>query len=135
MAGFLGGLRDKVLASTGVEEKAGDALKSMLTSQGGQVGLEALMRQCDQAGIGDKARSWVDDGPKQPLTSEEAQRLLTSDQAKFLASFTGLPLAPLLPVIARLLPLVTEKMAKKGEDASQAISDAVSEDTAARSAG
>ena len=134
MAGFLSELRDKVLASTGVEEKAGEALKSMLASQGGQMGLEALIKQCDQAGIGDKARSWIGDGPKQPLTGEEVQRLLTSDQAKFLASCTGLPLAPLLPVIARLLPMVMEKMAKKGENASQAVSEAVSEDTATVSA-
>ncbi len=130
MAGFLGGLRDKVLASTGVEEKAGAALKSLLDSQGGQMGLEHLMRQCDQAGIGDKARSWVGDGPKQPLTSEEVQRLLTSDQAKFLASCTGLPLAPLLPIIARLLPVVMEKMARQGEGSNQAVNEALREDGA-----
>ena len=130
MAGFLGGLRDKVLASTGVEDKAADALKQLLASEGGQAGLEHLMRQCDQAGIGDKARSWVGDGPKQPLSAEEVQRLLTSDQAKFLASCTGLPLAPLLPVIARLLPMVMAKMAAKDESASQAVDEAVTEDKA-----
>ena len=127
MAGFLGGLRDKVLASTGVEDKAADALKGMLASQGGKAGLEVLMRQCDQAGIGDKARTWVGDGPKEPLTSEEVQRLLTSDQARFLASCTGLPLAPLLPVIARLLPLAIEKMSKKQESAGEAVDEALAE--------
>ena len=128
MAGFLSGLRDKVLASTGVEEKAGEALKSLLASQGGQMGLEALMKQCDQAGIGDKARSWVGDGSKEPLTSDEVQRLLTSDQARFLASCTGLPLAPLLPVLARLLPVVMAKMAKGGESSGQAVDEALKED-------
>ena len=127
MVGFLGGLRDKVLASTGVEGKAADALKGMLGSQGGQAGLEMLMRQCDQAGIGEKARSWVGEGPKQPLSAEEVQRLLTSDQARFLASCTGRPLARLLPVIARLLPLAMEKMARKGEDAGEAVDEALTE--------
>ena len=131
MAGFLGGLRDKVLASTGVESKAAHALKGMLASQGGKAGLEALMRQCDQAGIGEKARSWVGDGPKQPLTSEEVRQLLTSDQAKFLASCTGLPLAPLLPVIAKLLLIIMEKMAHKGEDANTAIDEALNEEKGA----
>ncbi len=127
MAGFLGGLRDKVLTATGVEGKAADALKGMLASQGGKAGLEVLMRQCDQAGIGDKARTWVGDGPKASLTPEEVQRLLTSDQAKFLASCTGLPLAPLLPVIAKLLPLAMEKMAKKGESAGEAVDEALAD--------
>ena len=127
MGGFLGGLRDKVLASTGVEDKAADALKRMLASEGGKAGLEHLMRQCDQAGIGDKARSWVGDGPKQPLSSDEVQRLLTSDQARFLASCTGLPLAPLLPVIARLLPVVMAKMASKDENAGEAVDEAMTE--------
>ena len=84
MTGFLGGMRDKVLASTGIEDKAADALSQMLESDSGKAGLEQLMRQCDQAGIGEKARSWVGDGPKQALTPEEVQLLLTSDQAKFL---------------------------------------------------
>ena len=126
MAGFLGGLRDKVLSSTGVEGKAADALKGMLASQGGQAGLEVLMRQCDQAGIGDKARTWVGDGPKATLSAEEVQRLLTSDQARFLASCTGLPLAPLLPVIAKLLPLAMAKMAK-GEGAGEAVDEALTD--------
>ena len=117
-----------MLASAGVEAKAGVALKSLMASQGGQMGLEALIKQCDQAGIGDKARSWVGDGLKQPLTGEEVQRLLTSDQAKFLAGWTGLPLAPLLPVLARLLPVVIAKMAKGGESSGQAVDEALRED-------
>ena len=135
MPGMFSGLRDKVLAATGIEDKAADALKQLLASQGGQAGLEALMKQCDQAGIGDKARSWVGDGPKQPLTTEEVQRLLTSDQARFMASCTGLPLAPLLPVLAKLLPVVMAKMAKQGEGAGQAVDEALAEEKGAPAAG
>jgi len=58
----------------------------------------------------------VGPGPAQPLTTEELQRVLTSDQAKLIASCTGLPLAPLLPVLAKVLPVAIEKMAKKDKD-------------------
>jgi uncharacterized protein YidB (DUF937 family) len=59
------------------------------------------------------------------LTTEEVQRVLTSDQVKFLASCTGLPLAPLLPVIAKLLPIAISKMAKQQEGPQQAAHEAI----------
>ncbi|MDG6094503.1 YidB family protein [Acetobacter sp. AN02] len=135
MSGFLNKLKDKALSMTGIEDKAADALKNLLASEMGQAGVERLIQQFDKAGLGDKARSWVGPGPRQPLTTEEVQRVLTSDQAKFLASCTGLPLAPLLPVIAKLLPLVIAKMATRGETGDQAIEEVMNEikgqDTAA----
>ena len=59
------------------------------------------------------------------------RQLLTSDQAKFLATYTGLPLAPLPQVIGKLLPIVMEKMAHKNEDASTAIDEALDEEKGA----
>lgn len=127
MSGFLSGLKNKVMSATGADDAVASMLKKLLESQGGQVGLEHLMQQFDKAGLGEKARSWTGDGPKQPLTTEEIQRVLTSDQVKFLASCTGLPIAPLLPVIARLLPVVIEKMARKDETANQAVAETMEE--------
>ncbi|MCH4091806.1 YidB family protein [Acetobacter sp.] len=127
MSGFLNKLKDKALSVSGVEDKAADALKRLLASETGQAGVEHLMQQFEKAGLGDKARSWVGPGPRQPLTTEEVQRVLTSDQAKFLASCTGLPLAPLLPVIARLLPLVIAKMADRNESGGAAVEDALAD--------
>lgn len=116
MSGFLNKLKDKALSSTGLEDKATDALTKVLGSGVGQAGVEKLIQQFDSVGLGDKARSWVGPGPAQPLTTEELQRVLTSDQAKLIASCTGLPLAPLLPVLAKVLPVAIEKMAKKDKD-------------------
>ena len=127
MSGFFNKLKDKALSMTGIEDKAADALKSLLASETGQAGVEHLLQQFDKAGLGEKARSWVGPGPRQALTTEEVQRVLTSDQAKFLASCTGLPLAPLLPVIARLLPLVIAKMADRNETGSMAVEEALAE--------
>lgn len=127
MSGFLNKLKDKALSVSGIEDKAADALKGLLASETGQAGVEHLMQQFDKAGLGDKARSWVGPGPRQPLTTEEVQRVLTSDQAKFLASCTGLPLAPLLPVIAKLLPLVIAKMANQNETGGAAVEDVLAE--------
>ncbi len=129
MSGFLNGLKSKAMAMAGGEEALAGVLTRMLESEGGKAGLEKLYQQFDKAGLGDKARSWTGPGPKQPLTTEEVQRVLTSDQAKFLASCTGLPLAPLLPVIAKLLPIAIEKMAKKNETPQQAAHETVQDVT------
>ena len=125
MSGFLSGLKSKAMSMVGGEDAVAGVLKRMLDSGHGQAGLEQVMLQFDKAGLGEKARSWVGPGPKQPLTTEELQRVLTSDQAKFIASCTGLPLAPLLPVIAKLLPIAIEKMARKQETPEQAAHEAV----------
>ena len=125
MSGFLSGLKSKAMGLVGGEDAVAGVLKRMLESGHGQAGLEQVMLQFDKAGLGEKARSWVGPGPKQPLTTEELQRVLTSDQAKFIASCTGLPLAPLLPVIAKLLPIAIEKMARKQETPEQAAHEAV----------
>ncbi|WP_086554167.1 YidB family protein [Acetobacter sp. DmW_043] len=116
MSGFLNKLKDKALSSAGLEDKATDALTKVLGSGVGQAGVEKLIQQFDSVGLGDKARSWVGPGPAQSLTTEELQRVLTSDQAKLIASCTGLPLAPLLPVLAKVLPVAIEKIAKKDKD-------------------
>ncbi|AQS87495.1 hypothetical protein AA101099_2889 [Neoasaia chiangmaiensis NBRC 101099] len=127
MSGFLNRIKDKALNLSGIEDKASDALRRLIASEGGQTGIEHIMQQFDKAGLGDKARSWVGDGPRQPLSTEEIQRVLTSDQAKFIASCTGLPLAPLLPVIARLLPIIISKMARNHETTDEAVSKALAE--------
>ncbi|MBE7211458.1 MAG: DUF937 domain-containing protein [Gluconacetobacter diazotrophicus] len=127
MSGFLGGLKNKAFALAGGDAALSAALARMLESQGGKMGAEQVVKQFEAVGLGDKARSWVGPGPKQPLTTEEVQRVLTSDQARFIASCTGLPLAPLLPLIARLLPLAIEKMAKGNETPKQAAEEAVAE--------
>lgn len=127
MSGFFNKIKDKALSVSGIDDKAADALRKLLTSETGQAGVEHLIQQFDKVGLGEKARSWTGPGPKQSLTTEELQRVLTSDQAKFLASCTGLPLAPLLPVIARLLPLAIEKMANRDENGRQAVDDALTE--------
>ncbi|NPD69641.1 DUF937 domain-containing protein [Lichenicola cladoniae] len=125
MSGFLSGLKAKAMALAGGEDAIAGLLAKMLESQGGQAGVAHIVKQFDNVGLGDKARSWTGNGPPQPLTTEEVQRVLTSDQVKFLASCTGLPLAPLLPVIAKLLPIAISKMAKQQEGPQQAAHEAV----------
>lgn len=113
MSGFFGGLKSKVMAATGADDALTGAFQKMLASEQGKAGLEHLLQQFDKAGLGDKARSWVGEGPPQPLSTEEIQRVLTSDQARFIASCTGLPIAPLLPLIAKVLPHIIERLARK----------------------
>ncbi|MBO1360343.1 hypothetical protein J2D73_11145 [Acetobacter sacchari] len=126
MSGFLKGLKDKALNSVTNNDAVAEAVRKMLASEHGKAGVEHIVQQCEKVGLGEKARCWANGQPAEPLTVEEVQRLLTSDQAKFIASCTGLPLAPLLPLIAKTLPVAVERMAARAraEDAAAPAADA-----------
>ena len=112
MSGFFSGLKNKFMATIGVADAITGAFQKMLASELGKAGLENLLEQFDRAGLGHKAHSGVGEGPPQPLSTEEIQRVLTRDQAQFIASCTGLPIALLWPLIAKRLPHIIERLAR-----------------------
>src|SRR5262249_37712622 len=80
-AGGLGGLLSGGLGGL----LAGGAAGSILSG-----GLNDLLKQFQQKGLGDVADSWVGTGPNKTISASDLARVLDSDQVKALMAQTGI---------------------------------------------
>ncbi|MGH8094191.1 MAG: YidB family protein [Chthoniobacterales bacterium] len=98
-------------------------VSSVLTQSGG---VQGLMNQFSQAGLGNVFSSWVSNGPNPPVTAEQIQQVLGSDQVKALANKFGLDPAQVSHAVAEHLPTVVDKLTPSGNiDASTNIEQAL----------
>src|SRR5580693_4221586 len=70
---------------------AGGAAGSVLSG-----GLNDLLKQFQQSGHGDVAKSWVDNGPNKAISSDDLAKALGGDQINTLMTHTGLSRQDLL---------------------------------------
>jgi len=87
----------------------GAAAGSVLTG-----GLNDLLRQFQQAGQGDVAKSWVDNGPNKSISPEDLAKALGADQISTLMSHTGMSREELLSGLSRYLPGVIDQLTPHG---------------------
>src|SRR4051812_16048959 len=62
-------------------------LGNLFTQSGG---LQGMMGKFSEAGLGNVFSSWVGTGQNQPITAEQIQQVLGSDQVKALAAKLGI---------------------------------------------
>ncbi|RTL53716.1 MAG: DUF937 domain-containing protein [Bradyrhizobiaceae bacterium] len=99
--GGLGGLLGGLLA--------GGAAGTVLSG-----GLNDLMKQLQDAGHGDKASSWVDNGPNKTIAPKDLEGALGSDQISALTSQTGLSRDELLEGLSQQLPQIINQLTPHG---------------------
>jgi uncharacterized protein YidB (DUF937 family) len=97
--GVLGGALGGVLKNGLGGLLAGGAAGSVLSG-----GLNDLLKQFEQAGQGDKAQSWVSNGPNKPVSSNDLADALGADQINSLMAHTGLSREDLLAGLSQHLP-------------------------------
>ena len=78
-------------------------------------GLQGMMTKFNQAGLGGVFSSWVGTGQNQPITSEQIQQILGSDQVKALAGQLGMDPAQISRLMAEQLPKVVDKLTPEGK--------------------
>jgi len=88
---------------------AGGAAGSVL---GG--GLNDLVKQFQDHGLGDAANSWVGTGPNKPVSPNDLGRALGADQINALTSQTGLSRDELLDGLSQNLPEVVDQLTPNG---------------------
>ncbi len=81
---------------------------------GGQGGLSAIVNKLEQAGYGEKVKSWLSDGKNIPITAEELQTVLGNQTVKDLAAKYGIPIDQLGPILAQQLPKAIDKASPNG---------------------
>ena len=113
-------LLDSVLgAVTGKTNEKADGMTPMiglltaLLAQSG--GLQGLMNKFSQAGLADVFSKWVSTGPNPPVSSDQIQQVLGSQQIQSLAAKLGIDPTRASEVLAEHLPNVVDRMTPQGK--------------------
>lgn len=85
-------------------------------------GLQGLIAQFSQAGLGQQAQSWVGTGQNQPISAEQLMQVFGSGSLQSLAGSFGLDSQQAASGLAGLLPDVIDQLTPGGEIRDQDIS-------------
>jgi uncharacterized protein YidB (DUF937 family) len=113
------GLLDSILgAVSGKTEGSGGAAQLIgvlggLFAQSG--GLQGLANKFAQSGEGNAFQSWVGMGENQPISSNQVQNALGSEQVKALAAKMGIDPAQASTFLAEYLPKIVDKLTPEGK--------------------
>ena len=77
-------------------------------------GVQGIVAQLEQQGLGGTVRSWVGTGANQPLTAEQIHQAFGSDTVKQLAAKIGLSPEDLAAKLATALPQAIDKLTPGG---------------------
>ena len=82
---------------------------------GGHGGLEGLVNQLGQSGLGDAVSSWVGTGPNKAVDPQHLAAALGPEKVGQLASKSGLPVEMLMPILAGALPSIIDAVTPDGK--------------------
>ena len=82
---------------------------------GGLGGLGALVQQFQQGGLGDLVGSWVGTGQNLPISAEQLQGMIGSDQIAAFAQQFGLSQGDAASTLSELMPQVVDRLTPGGE--------------------
>jgi uncharacterized protein YidB (DUF937 family) len=88
---------------------AGGAAGSVLSG-----GLNDLLKQFQDNGHGDVAKSWVGSGPNQQISPSALSQVLTPDQINMITQMTGMSQDDLMKTISQQLPDIINHMTPDG---------------------
>ena len=88
---------------------AGGAAGSVLSG-----GLNDLLKQFQQSGQGDVAKTWVGNGPNKAISSDDLAKALGGDQINTLMAHTGLSRQDLLAGLSQYLPEAVNQLTPDG---------------------
>ena len=77
-------------------------------------GLNELLKQFQQSGYGDVAKSWVGTGPNKGISPNDLAKTLGADQLDTLMTQTGMSRDELIAGLSQVLPEVVDKLTPQG---------------------
>ena len=78
-------------------------------------GLSGLMNKFSQGGLGGAFSSWVGTGENQPVSGDQIQKALGSEQISALAAKMGIDPAQASQMLAQYLPKIVDKLTPAGK--------------------
>ena len=104
------GLLDGLLGGAVGAEMA-TVVSSLIEKHGG---VQGIVAQLEQQGLGSTVRSWVGTGPNQPITPDQVHQAFGSDTVKALAAKIGLSPQDLAAKLSAILPQAIDKLTPGG---------------------
>lgn len=77
-------------------------------------GVQGVVKQFEQKGLGATVASWVGTGPNSPVTADQIHAVLGSGAVAELAQKAGLSVPELTAKLAQLLPQAIDKLTPHG---------------------
>src|SRR5215472_638687 len=113
------GLLDSILGAVSGQSGASGEANPLIGIVGGLLtqsgGLQGLANKFAQSGQGNAFQSWVGMGENQPISSDQVQTALGSDQVKALAAKMGIDPAQASNFLAEYLPKIVDKLTPEGK--------------------
>jgi uncharacterized protein YidB (DUF937 family) len=113
--GLLGGILENAIAS---HPGGLSGLMSQAFADFG--GLDGILNQLNQAGLGAKVNSWLGKGDNVPLTADEINAVLSSTQLQQIAAQLGVSTEQVPHLLAAHLPAAVDQASPDGVLASPA---------------
>jgi len=105
-----------IKSTLGSGDKNSDLMSVVMNIVGGQKGgLNGLISQFKSKGLGDIVGSWVGTGKNLPVSAEQIQSVLGSDQIKNIASKLGISTNEVTSQLSNLLPQAVDKLTPDGK--------------------
>jgi len=95
-------------------------LAGMIGGLGGAGALGGLMRQFEQTGFGEHARSWIGGGENEPIAPEQVETVLGGQTLNELAKRFQIPIDQLKTELAAALPEAVDQLTPRGQLPSDA---------------
>jgi uncharacterized protein YidB (DUF937 family) len=77
-------------------------------------GIQGIVAQLEQQGLGGTVRSWVGTGANQPITADQIHQAFGSDTVKQLAAKVGMTPEDLAAKLSQILPQAMDKLTPGG---------------------
>jgi uncharacterized protein YidB (DUF937 family) len=77
-------------------------------------GVQGLINQFQQEGLGPTIKSWVETGENQPISPDEVHKALGPDDLRELAAKVGMSPEELAAKLSNVLPKAVDKLTPKG---------------------
>ena len=77
-------------------------------------GLQGVVRQFEQNGLGATVQSWVSTGPNQSISPEQVHQALGGDLLQQLSAKSGLSVQELVQKLAQVLPQAVDGLTPNG---------------------
>jgi uncharacterized protein YidB (DUF937 family) len=104
------GMLDGLLGGAVGAEMA-TVVQSLIEKHGGVSGIVA---QLEQQGLGSTVKSWISNGPNQPISPDQVHQAFGTDMVKELAAKVGLSPDVLAGKLSQYLPTAIDKMTPNG---------------------
>ena len=105
----------KLLASRVAAASAGRAAAPSAGQQSSPGGLDVLLRQFQQNGLGEIIKSWIGTGQNQSISPTQLRQAIGQETVNDLSRQTGAPQDDLLSQLSKYLPGVIDKLTPNGQ--------------------